>query len=361
MRSFPVQKVIPEAGNTRLSSWKNVSYQVLKFGLAAAVVVYLIFHGDIAWEPLRASLGESQYSIPAFLILAATPMGQFWRWQSLLRSGGLFLPNREVFSYLMVSKFFNMAFPSYVSGDILRGFYVFRRTSSEAEADAEGSRANWKAGPPRVVASIVFDRAAGLVPLFVLCLLGLFGSFWHPLPLRLVAAVGVVAGSGLALTLLLFLIAYRLPQPPVILQHLSSRLHFVESLCYLHEVTHYYVRNLKLIGKILGISFITQGAGLGSFVLFGSALKVQIPLFAYLILVPLGLMVTAIPVTPAGLGVGQVAFLSLFHLVGTSQGANLYTLYAGSYVLINLSGAFLYLSARMPARLASANPAKNKE
>ena len=362
MYPFPLQKFIPEAGTSRLSYWKNVSYQVLKFGLAAAVVVYLIFHGDIAWEPLRASLGESQYSIPAFLILAATPIGQFWRWQSLLRSGGLLIPNREVFSYLMVSKFFNMAFPSYVSGDILRGFFVFRRTSSEPVADTDGGQGNWKAVPPTVVASIIFDRVAGLLPLFVFSLLGLFGSLWHPLPSRLVVAVGVVAGSGLVVTLLLFLVAYCLPQPPSILQRLSHRWRFVESLSFLHEVTHDYVRNLKLIGKILGISFLTQGAGLGSFVLFGSALKVQVPLFAYVILVPLGLMVTAIPVTPAGLGVGQVAFLSLFRLVGTSQGANLYTLYAASYVLINLSGAFLYLSARMPARLAPANPTKiNKE
>ena len=136
-------------------------------------------------------------------------------------------------------------------------------------------------------------------------------------------------------------------------------IHWDEPLCFLHEVTHYYVRNLRLIGSILGISFLAQGAGLTSFVLFGMALKVQIPLVGYLILVPLGLMVTAIPVAPAGLGVGQVAFLSLFHMVGTSQGANLYTLYSASYVLINLSGAFLYLSSQVPSPLPpSVNPAK---
>ena len=356
---MPVQKAIQETGYRRVSSRGNVLVQILQFGLALAVVLYLIFRGDIAWEPLRASLGEWQYILPAFLILAATPLGQFWRWQSLLRSGGLFLPNREVFSYLMVAKFFNMAFPSYVSGDILRGFYVFRRTAAEGEGDTGTAGGKWKAGPPRVVASIVFDRVAGLLPLFVLSLIGLLGALWHPLPARLILAVGMVAGTGVAVTLLSFLLAYRLPQPPAVLLRLSRRMHCDQSLCFLHEVTHYYVRNLRLIGNILGISFLTQGAGLASFVLFGLALKVQIPLFGYLVLAPLGLMVTAIPVTPAGLGVGQVAFLSLFHMFGTSQGANLYTLYAASFVLINLSGAFLYMSSQIPSLFPQpANTAK---
>ena len=119
------------------------------------------------------------------------------------------------------------------------------------------------------------------------------------------------------------------------------------------------MKNYKLIANIVGISFLTQGAGIASFVLFGMALKVRLPLAAYLTLVPLGLMVTAIPIAPAGLGVGQVAFLSLFRMLGVYQGANLFTLYMASYVMINLSGAFLYVSSRIATPLPqSANPVK---
>jgi hypothetical protein len=83
--------------------------------------------------------------------------------------------------------------------------------------------------------------------------------------------------------------------------------------------------------------------------LFGWALRIEAPVMSYFLLVPLGLLVTAIPVSPAGLGVGQVAFLALFHLVGASQGANLFTLYMASYVVINLTGALLYLFPLQPA------------
>lgn len=348
MDSLPADKSIPEAGDPRLPSAKNLLGLLLKFGLAFAVVVYLIHHGDMEWEPLRASLGEWQYSVPAFFILALTPLGQFWRWQKLLRASGVRLPNRDIFSYLMISKFFNMAFPSYVSGDILRGYYVCRRGEEESRQSGSAD-AGPKTGRQRVVASIVLDRSAGLLPLFVLCLAGLAGTLWRPLPEHLIASLGVVAGLGVFGLGSMFLFAYWLPQPPVILLRLSRLVRWEKALRHLHEVTHYYARDLKLIGNVVGISFLTQGAGLASFVLFGMALKVQVPVIGYMIMVPLGLMVTAIPVTPAGLGVGHVAFLTLFRMVGTTQGANLFTLYSVSFVLINLSGAFLYLSSRIPS------------
>ncbi|MBI3895168.1 MAG: flippase-like domain-containing protein [Acidobacteria bacterium] len=352
MQLLPAQKLLSETLRYRPVFWRQALMQLLKLSLATAVVIYLIRRGDIAWEPLRASVRQWQYSVPAFLLLALATLGQFWRWQSLLRASRLRLPHREVFSYLMVSKFFNMAFPGYLSGDILRGFYVSRRaqkplsTSSELEENP---------GTSTVVTSIVFDRLAGVLPLFALCLVGLLGSLRFPMPLHLVTSVGALAGLGLLVPLLLFLLAYRWPQPPILLVALSRVFRLQQPFCSLYQATHNYVRNLRLIRNILGISFLNQGLAIASFILFGMALQVQAPVSSYLMLAPLGLLVTVIPISPAGLGVGQVAFLALFHTVGTSQGANLFTLYMASYVLINLSGAFFYTvpQGRIPLRQAA--------
>jgi uncharacterized membrane protein YbhN (UPF0104 family) len=109
----------------------------------------------------------------------------------------------------------------------------------------------------------------------------------------------------------------------------------------------------------VGISFLSQGLILMSFVLFGTALGLDIPLVSYFVLVPLGLMVTAIPISPGGLGVGQVAFLGLFQMVGTAQGANLITLYMAAYALVNVSGALLipFLRLRTPISAPVSAPA----
>ncbi|OGP84026.1 MAG: hypothetical protein A2V87_04190 [Deltaproteobacteria bacterium RBG_16_58_17] len=165
-----------------------------------------------------------------------------------------------------------MAFPGYVSGDILRGFYVFRHAAEDGDPGAAPDATPPKASPQTVVASIVFDRAAGLLSLFILSLAGLMEAVWRPLPPRLALSVGLVAGAGLAGMLFLFWFAYWFPSPPAFSVRLTRIVRCDQPLTYLHAVTHYYVRNLRLIAKILGISFITQGAGLTSFVLFGLTL-----------------------------------------------------------------------------------------
>ncbi|OFW22462.1 MAG: hypothetical protein A3H27_11895 [Acidobacteria bacterium RIFCSPLOWO2_02_FULL_59_13] len=335
-------------------SCKGMALQSLKAVFAIAVVAYLIFRGDLAWDPLQTSLSRWQYSVPAFLILALTPLGQLWRWQSLLRAGRLRLPHREVFSYLMVSKFFNMALPGYISGDLIRGLYVSRRARTGQDSDPK----NEPPGPPGVVASIVFDRVAGLLTLFALCLLGLLVSLWQPMPSRLVSVAAALAGLGLLVPLILFVMAYRSPQPPAGLLRLLQRIRLRQAFTSLYQEMQHYVRDLRLMRNILAISLLTQGLTIACFILFGLALDLEIPLVSYWILVPLGLTVVAIPISPAGLGVGQVTFLALFHTVGTAQGANLFTLYMASYGLINLSGACLFPFSRVhvPATSAPSSP-----
>ena len=351
MRSLSLKKALPEADYRRPGSLRNILAQTLKFVLATAVVVYLILRGDLAWDPLQASLSRWQYSVPAFLILALTPLGQLWRWQSLLRAGHLRLPHREVFSYLMVSKFFNMALPGYVSGDLIRGLYVSRRTRTGQDSSPNNEHPS---PPGGVVASIVFDRVAGLLTLFALCVLGLLVSLWQPMPPRLVSYSAALAGLGLLVPLLLFVRAYRSPQPPAGLLRLLQRIRLRQVFTALYQAAHLYVRDLRLMRNVLAIAFLTQGLTITCFVLFGKALGLGIPLVSYWILVPLGLTVVAIPITPAGLGVGQITFLALFHTVGTAQGANLFTLYMASYALINLSGACLFPFSRRPEPVHSA-------
>jgi uncharacterized membrane protein YbhN (UPF0104 family) len=273
-----------------------------------------------------------------------------------LRANRLNLPHREVFSYLMVSKFFNMAFPGYISGDILRGFYVSRRASEfvgSGEADDPP-----RGVPPAVVASIVLDRIAGLIPLFVLCMIGLTGLWLsYPISPQILLPVAALAGIGLLAPLLLFLLTYRRPQPEAFLNRFTRWPRLAQFVSSFYEGAHRYARNLKLIRNILAFSFLNQGLAIASFVLFGAALRIDAPVMSYFLLVPLGLLVTAVPVSPAGLGVGQLAFLALFHSVGTSQGANLFTLYMASFIVINLTGALLYLfpfPAAMPPHPAGA-------
>ena len=46
-----------------------------------------------------------------------------------------------------------------------------------------------------------------------------------------------------------------------------------------------------------------------------------------LFLMPIGLLATAIPLAPGGIGIGHVAFESLYQLVGVAGGADIFNMY----------------------------------
>ncbi len=76
---------------------------------------------------------------------------------------------------------------------------------------------------------------------------------------------------------------------------------------------------------------------------------------AILFAVPMGFLVTALPIAPAGVGVGQVAFAYLFQAYlqsDTQFGANSITAYQLSAVAWAIVGAFLYLRRKKPKELA---------
>jgi uncharacterized membrane protein YbhN (UPF0104 family) len=183
---------------SRFQTARSVAFTAGKLALAIGLVAYLIWHGHISWEPIRASLGHWQYSGLALLVLCLTPLCQLWRWQSLLRAGSLHVPTRDVFSYLMVSKFLNMALPGYFGGDMIRGFYVSRR-AARATHDEDAAAANRGAarGTPAVLSSIVLDRMAGLLPLFALALVGSASAVSYQIPSRFLTLVAAFSAMGL--------------------------------------------------------------------------------------------------------------------------------------------------------------------
>lgn len=321
---------------------------LLKLSAALALVYYLIQKEHIAWEPLRASLQQWHLSVPAFLLIFLTPFGQLWRWQSLLRARQLHLPTLEVFTYLMVSKFLNMAMPGHIGGDVLRGVFISRRASELSAGGAAGDDAGARTSRFAVVPSIFFDRLFGVAALVVFCLLGSVGNAYiHSLPWEFVIPIAMVALAGLIFAAGLLWLGYVRPEPPEFLMRIMGSVRLGGVFKELYRGTHEYARDWRLIRKIAAISFVSQSLILLSLVLFGAALSIHIPLMGYFVLVPVGLMLTTIPITPASLGVGQVAFLALFNLAGSPLGANLFTLYMLSQVLINLSGAVLLPMLRM--------------
>ena len=83
-----------------------------------------------------------------------------------------------------------------------------------------------------------------------------------------------------------------------------------------------------------------------SCILFAAALegpKKKLPFVAFYALAPLGLLTTAVPIAPAGVGTGHAAFSWLFLLMGYQSGANVFSLFVIYQLLWGALGGFVYL------------------
>jgi len=90
---------------------------------------------------------------------------------------------------------------------------------------------------------------------------------------------------------------------------------------------------------------------------FAQALgEFQLSLGSLYIVVPLGLLITAIPVAPAGVGTGNLAFLYLFHLIGSERGADVYSLFALTNIVLSSIGGLVYLRYKSREPLEPALP-----
>jgi uncharacterized membrane protein YbhN (UPF0104 family) len=71
-----------------------------------------------------------------------------------------------------------------------------------------------------------------------------------------------------------------------------------------------------------------------------------ISLESFLLVVPLGLITTAIPLSPAGVGIGQAAFYTLFSAVAAGTGTTAssgFTVYQSLQIAVFLTGLVSYL------------------
>jgi uncharacterized membrane protein YbhN (UPF0104 family) len=71
------------------------------------------------------------------------------------------------------------------------------------------------------------------------------------------------------------------------------------------------------------------------------------PMGQFFLIVPLGMVTNAIPISPGGVGIGQTAFFALFQIVAlryTSAGVDAVTVFQVMYLMVCLSGLYWYVS-----------------
>lgn len=306
----------------------------LKFALVFGLLFFLAKKGFISVDSTQAALKQWKIIVPAIASLFLTAMLGGVRWQWLLRAQGIHLTWKRTMQLTFIGNFFNIALPGAISGDFVKAFY--------AGEEIPGGRA-------KVFGSILFDRVAGVSALVLVSastLLISYRSYQNSLMLNAILVLVVLAASCVIL-FYAYLFVVRERHDPLLkcfrlVEKLMPRAEVITRI-YLSLRHYHHCRGavLKSVGLSVVIHLIAGWASL----CFAHALgETQLSIIPVWIVVPLGSLVTVIPLAPAGVGTGNVAFLYFFHLIGSERGADIFSLVALSNILVGAFGGLVYFT-----------------
>jgi uncharacterized protein (TIRG00374 family) len=312
----------------------------LKTGIKVAFVLGLLYflsrRGFLSARETSRALSNWRDSLPALGAMLVSALLGAVRWQLLLRGQGIRLSGSRVTQLTLIGNFFNIALPGAVSGDLVKAFYVGK--------EVEGQRA-------RSFGSILFDRVAGLSALVMISAAALvmgFSQFAHSAVMT-GTRVFIVVGAACIVAFYGYLFLVREQHDPVLklLRAAVGKIPRAKSLAEIYVGLRHYHHHRMIVLQVLVISIVVQLLVGWSCWHFALALgETGLPLLALYVIVPLGLLVTAVPVAPAGVGTGHAAFLFLFGLLGCQRGADIFTLFALCNILVGAIGGIVYLRFR---------------
>jgi len=309
---------------------------VAKIAFVLGLLYFLGKKGFISMDQTQRALSQWNIMIPAFLTLFFAAVLGVFRWQLLLQAHDIDLPMGRTFQLTFVGNFFNIALPGAVSGDFVKAFYIGKETPGMKT---------------KAFGSILFDRVAGLSALVVLSASAFVVEYASLKGSSFLAAVQVMitiaAAVVIAFYAYLFLVREKHDPLLILFKKISTRFPKLALFSQVYEALRHYHNHRITVLKVLGISLVIHMLVGWACLQFAAALGVtSIPLIALYVIVPLGLLVTSVPVMPAGVGTGHAAFLYLFSLLGSQRGADIFSLYALSQITIGAIGGLIYLRFR---------------
>ncbi len=273
---------------------------------------------------------------PAVIALVFATFLAAIRWQWLLRAHAIHVRLARTVQLTLIGNFFSLALPGAVSGDFVKAFYVGKETPGR-RGDA--------------FASIVFDRIVGVSALVLVSTVALVVGRGAPLTKAGADPIRVFVGSTAAVVVAFYGYLFLVPgqRHPLLrfLHDLEERVPRVGSLRRIYVSLRHYHDRRPAVFQALMVSVLIHLLVCFACLEFWRALDPAAgPALGTFVVVPLGLLVTAVPIAPAGVGTGHAAFGWLFLRLGSRAGANVFNL----FVLIQLTqaavGGLVYLGFR---------------
>lgn len=324
-------------GFSRSHSWPNIIKLLVGIGLVA----WLWAHDNLSPEKFSGLKDGWPWFVAAQGLFLGCFVITILRWRLLLSALGVSISAKDGVRLGMVGLFFNQFAPGGTGGDLVKAYYAAREHPESR---------------PEAILSVVLDRVIGLTGLMVLAgivLLSNFDLIWQHEVLRWLgfAVAAGAAGVVLAGALLAWPRIWRKPAIRRIYDRLPGRALIARVAHALWEMRG----KRKILIACLLLSVLNHSMIVFTHVLLVKAVQageVAPDLAVFFFAVPIGLLAIALPLTPGGWGVGEVAYQKLFEQFGYGGGSVLAILIRATWLIWGMVGLGFYLVGRHGIRAA---------
>lgn len=267
-----------------------------KIFVSAGLLAVLISRADLQ-EVVRSAASTSPVAVLIALLVALVSWAvNTLKWQRLLEATGYRLKYSSLFNLNLVGLFYSLLLPGQISGEVVKGIKLARSGVTIGV----------------VAATIAVDRIGGVV---AICLLVIVGLSLGPALANLLAPILIIAVSLLAVACVPFLLLKagtmgarseslikKLGYPGRVLASLMSTLKTFSTL-----------KDNKIITVTLSLSILSQLLVALSNFIVAWGMGLEIPFVTMLWIVSAVSLVHMVPISFAGLGVREGAYVFLLH------------------------------------------------
>ena len=310
---------------------KKFLLTLLKIVIVGSILIYLVQSGRLNFEKLFLFQEAPEILAIMFgiLIFLVVPMASI-RWWLLLRAIGIRVNPRQAFVLTWIGNFFNTTLPGAVTGDVVKGYYVIKALNEE--------------GRTKSFMTLLIDRFVGLSGLIVIAFFALVFNFELIISQeRLHSLAGIIVALFVGTMFFYTIALYPFKEnhdPFLRLFQIMPGSKFSIKVYTAFKSFQHQKKTLFLtlllsmcIHTLISLIFIQVSHLIG--------IK-EMELATQFFIMPIGLITVAIPIAPGGIGIGHVAFESLYQLVGLSGGADIFNLFIIVQLAVFLLGGIPY-------------------
>jgi uncharacterized protein (TIRG00374 family) len=286
---------------------KSLAVSVSKYLIAVGLIYWLVGSGKLNFQLLKDVATPVNviliFTLGAFNILFAS-----LRWRMLLQDHVQNYPVLKIFKLSCVGLFFNFAMPGGVGGDVIKGYYLVQENKQKMT---------------QTIISVLMDRLVGLYCMILMGALAMLIDLSHvevEQDLKLIFT-SMISIWVIFTVFLMISFSNRLQQKASLLLNQIERYKIGAILKKIYSAIFEYSKSKKTVIKAVILTLAAQMLAILIFYIIGETLMPgKLPLSIYFIAAPIGFIITALPITPGGVGMGQAAFYYLFNLYSEGSG-----------------------------------------